>query len=90
MLLNVATLLLKCHLLGKTSTKRTNVIFVLIGHCESTAVSPAGQKIGCITKKGPCKVIGITYPRPNFGWICLERAKKGPNSSTISPLYYSL
>jgi hypothetical protein len=29
MLLNVAPVLLNCHLLGKTSTKRTNVIFVL-------------------------------------------------------------
>ena len=30
MLLNVAPLLLNCHLLCKISTKRTNVIFVLI------------------------------------------------------------
>ncbi len=29
MLLNVAPILLNCHLLGKTSTKRSNVIFVL-------------------------------------------------------------
>ncbi len=29
MLLNVALVLLNCHLLGKTSTKRINVIFVL-------------------------------------------------------------
>ncbi len=29
MLLNVAPELLNCHLLGKTSTKNTNVIFVL-------------------------------------------------------------
>ncbi len=76
-LLNVATLLLKCHLLGKTSTKRTNVIFVLIGHSESTAVLPAGQKIGRITQKGLCKVIGLTNPRPNFGWISPDKGKKG-------------
>ena len=77
MLLNVALLLLNCHLLGKTSTKRTNVIFVPIGYCESTAVLPAGRKIGSITQKEPCKVIGLTNPRPNFGWICPERTKKG-------------
>ncbi len=86
MLLNVAPLLLNCHLLGKTSTKRTNVIFVPIGYSESTAVLPAGQKIGRITQKEPCKVIGLTKPRPNFGQIFPKRAKKGPNSSTIFSL----
>jgi hypothetical protein len=50
MLLNVAPKLLNCHLLGKTSTKRTNVIFVPIGYSESTAVLPAGRKIGRITQ----------------------------------------
>jgi hypothetical protein len=86
MLLNVALLLLNCHLLGKKSTKRTNVIFVPIGYSESeysTAVLPAGRKISRITQKERCKVIGLTNPRPNFGQIFLERAKKGPNSSTI-------
>ncbi len=78
MLLNVAPLLLNCHLLGKTSTKRTNVIFVPIGYSESTAVLPGGRKIGRITQKEPCKVIGITNPWPNFGQIFPERAKKGP------------
>jgi hypothetical protein len=29
MLLNVAPVLLNCHLLGKTTTKKTNVIFIL-------------------------------------------------------------
>jgi hypothetical protein len=53
MLLNVAPLLLNCHLLGKTSTKETNVIFVPIGYSESTAVLPAGRKIGRITQKEP-------------------------------------
>jgi hypothetical protein len=86
MLLNVAPLLLNCHLLGKTSTKRTNVIFEPIGYSESTAVLPAGRKFGRITQKEPCKVIGLTNPRPNFGQIFPERAKKGPNSSTILSL----
>jgi hypothetical protein len=86
MLLNVAPLLLNCHLLGKTSTKRTNVIFVPLGYSESTAVLPAGRKIGSITQKEPCKVIGLTNSRPNFGQIFPERAKKGPNSSTILSL----
>ncbi len=84
MLLNVAPLLLNCHLLGKTSTKRKNVIFVPIGYSESTAVLPAGRKIGRITQKEPCKVI----PRPNFGQIFPETAKNGPNSSTILSLYF--
>jgi hypothetical protein len=75
MLLNVAPLLLNSHLLGKTSTKRTNVIFVPIGYSESTAVLPAGRKIGRITQKEPCKVIGLTNPRPNFSQIFPERAK---------------
>ncbi len=79
MLLNVALLLLNCHLLGKTSTKRT-------GCSESTAVLPAGRKIGRVTQKEPCNVIGLTNLRPNFGQIFLERAKKGPNSSTILSL----
>ncbi len=78
MLLHVASLLLNCHLLGKTSTKRTNVIFVPISYSESTAVLPAGRKISLITQKEPCKVIGLTNPRPNFGKIFPERAKKGP------------
>ncbi len=69
MLLNVAPLLLNCHLLGKTSTKRTNVIFVPIGYSESTAVLPAGQKIGRVTQKEPCKVIGLTNPGPKRGLI---------------------
>ena len=86
MLLNVAPLLLNCHLLGKTSTKRTNVIFVPIGHNESTAVLPAGQKIGRITQKEPCKVISLTNLRPNFGQIFPERAKKGPSSFTVLSL----
>ncbi len=83
MLLNVAPLLLNCHLLGKTPTKRTNVIFVPIGYSESTAVLPAGQKIGRITQKEPCKVIGLTNPQPNLARYFQKRAKKGPNSSTI-------
>ena len=87
MLLNVAPVLLNCHLLGKTSTKRTNVIFVLyLLATVSTAVLPAGRKIGRVTQKEPCKVIGLTNPRPNFGQIFPERAKKGPNSSTILTL----
>ena len=87
MLLNVAPLLLNCHLLGKTSTKRTNVIFVLyLLATVSTAVLPAGRKIGRVTQKEPCKVIGLTNPWPNFGQIFPERAKKGPNSSTILTL----
>ncbi len=86
MLLNVAPLLLNCHLLGKTSTKRTNVFFVPIGYSESPAVLPAGRKIGGITQKEPCKVIGLTNSQPNFGQIFPERAKKGPNSSTILSL----
>jgi hypothetical protein len=81
--LNVAPLFLNCHLLGKTSTKRKNVIFVPIGYSESTAVLPAGRKIGRITQKELCKVIGLTNPQPNFGQIFPERAKKGPNSSTV-------
>jgi hypothetical protein len=76
-LINVAPLLLKCHLLGKTSTKRTNVIFVPIGYSESKAVLPAGRKIGCITQKEQCKVIGLTNPRSSFGQIFPERAKNG-------------
>jgi hypothetical protein len=80
MLLHVALLLLNCHLLGKTSTKRTNVICVPIGSSESTAVLPAGRKIGRITQKELCKVIGLTNSRTNFGQIYPERAKKGPNS----------
>jgi hypothetical protein len=83
MLLNIAPLLLNCHLLGKASTKRTNVIFVPIGYSESTAVLPAGRKIGCITQNEPCKVIGLTNPRSNFGQMFQERAKKGLYSSTI-------
>jgi hypothetical protein len=83
MLLNVAPVLLNCHLLGKTSTKRTNVIFIPIGYSESTAVLPAGRKIGRITQKEPCKVIGLINPRPNFGQIFPKMAKKRPNSSTI-------
>ncbi len=90
MLLNVAPFLLNCHLLGKTSTKRTNVIFVPIGYSESTAVLPAGRKIGRITQKKLRKVIGLTNPRPNFGQIFPEKAKKGPNSSTISSPSFSL
>jgi hypothetical protein len=86
MLLNVAPLLLNYHLLGKTSTKRTNWIFVPIGYSENTAVLPAGPKISRITQKVPCKVIGLTNPRPNFGQIFPERAEKGPNSSTILSL----
>ncbi len=86
MLLNVALLLLNCHLLGEPSTKRSNVIFVPIGHSESTAVLPAGRKIGPITQKEPFKVIGLTNPGPNFGQIFSEWAKKGPNSSTILSL----
>jgi hypothetical protein len=79
MLLNVAPFLLNCHLLGKTSTKRTNVIFVPIGYSESTAVLPAGRKINRITQKEPFKKIALTNPRPNIGQIFPERAKKGPN-----------
>jgi hypothetical protein len=86
MLLNVALLLLNCHLLGKTSTKRTNVIFVPIGYTESTAVLPADRKIDRIAQKEPCKLIGLTNPRPNFGQIFPERARKGSNSSTILSL----
>ncbi len=87
MLLNVAPVLLNCHLLGKTSTKRTNVIFVLyLLATVSTAVLPAGRKIGRVTQKEPCKVIGLTNPWPNFGQRFPERAKKGPNSSTILTL----
>ena len=86
MLLYVAPVLLNCHLLGKTSTKRTNVIFIPIGYSESTAVLPAGRKIGRVTQKEPCKVIGLTNTWPNFGQIFPERAKKGPNSSTILSL----
>jgi hypothetical protein len=90
MLLNVAPLLLNCHLLAKTSTKSTSVIFVPIDYSESTAVLPAGQKIGRKTQKEPCKVIGLTNPRSNFGQIFPERAKKGPNSSTILILIFPL
>jgi hypothetical protein len=85
-LLNVAPLLLNCHLLGKTSTKRTNVIFVPIGYSKSTAVLPACRKIAGITQKELCIVIGLTNPRLNFGQIFPERAKKRPNSSTILSL----
>ncbi len=83
--LNVAPLLLNCHLLGKTSTKRTNVI---IGYSESTDVLPAGRKIGRITQKELSKVIGLTNPWPNFGQIFPDRAKKGPNSVTICPFNF--
>jgi hypothetical protein len=62
-LLNLAPLLLDCHLLGKTSNKGTNMIFVPIGYSESTAVLPVGRKIGRITQKE----IGLTNPWPNFG-----------------------
>ncbi len=85
MLLNVAPLLLNCQLLGKTSTKRTNVIFVPIGHSESTAVLPAGRKIGRITQKEPCKVISLTNPRPNFGQIFPEKAKRGLTHQQFCP-----
>ncbi len=74
MLLNVAQLLLNCHLLGKTSTKRTNVIFVPIGYSESTAVLPAGQKIGPITQKEPCKVISLQI----HSHILARYFQKGP------------
>jgi hypothetical protein len=88
MLLNVAPLLLNCHLLGKTSTKRTNVIFVPIGYSESTAVLPAGRKIGRITQKEPCKVIGLTNPRPNFGQIFPQRAKKSLTHQQFCPFNF--
>jgi hypothetical protein len=67
---------------------RTNVIFAPIGYSESTAVLPAGRKIGPITQKEPCKV--ITNLRPNFGQIFPERAKKGLKSSTMLSLEFSL
>ncbi len=86
MLLNVAPLLLNCHLLGKTSTKRTNMIFVPIVLATVRVQLPAGRKIDRITQKEPWKAIGLTNPRPNFGQIFPERAKKGPNSSSILSL----
>ncbi len=85
MLLSVAPLLLNCHLLGKTSTKRTNVILVPIGYSESTAVLPTGRKIGRITQKEPCKGIGLTNPQPNFGKIFPERAKMGLTHQQFCP-----
>ena len=60
MLLNVAPVLLNCHLLGETLTKGTNVIFVLYLLATvrvQLAVLPAGRKIGRITQKELCKVI---------------------------------
>ena len=89
MLLNVAPVLLNCHLLGRLQELQENkcdLCTVPIGYSESTAVLPAGRKIGRVTQKEPCKVIGLTNPRPNFGQIFPERAKKGPNSSTILTL----
>jgi hypothetical protein len=84
MLLNVAPVLLNCHLLGKTSTKRTTVIFVL--YLLATVRVQLCCQIGRVTQKESCKVIGLTNPRPNFGQIFPERAKKGPTSSTILSL----
>jgi hypothetical protein len=66
------------------------VIFVPIGYSESTAVLPAGRKIGRITQKEPCKVIGLPNPRPNFGQIFPEKAKKGPNSNNFVPLIFPI
>jgi hypothetical protein len=88
MLLNLAPFLLNCHLLGKTSTKRTNVIFVPIGYSESTAVLPAGRKIGRITQKEPCKVIGLTNPRPNFGQIFPKGPKGGLTHQQFCPFNF--
>jgi hypothetical protein len=72
-LLNIAPFLLDCHMLGKTLTKRTNVIFVPIGYSESTAVLPAGRKIGHITQKD----IALTNPRQNFGFGFSRKGQKG-------------
>jgi hypothetical protein len=70
--------LLDCHLFGKTSANRINVVFVPIGYSESTAVLPTGRKIGHITQKEPCKKIsGLTNPWPNFGQIFLKGPKRG-------------
>jgi hypothetical protein len=77
MLLNVAPLLLNCHLLGKTSTKSTNVTFVPIGYSESTAVLPAGQKFGRITQKEPCKAICITKSTAEFWPDIFRKGQKG-------------
>jgi hypothetical protein len=85
MLLNVAPLLLNCHLLCKTSTKRTNVSFVDFGYSESTAVLPlpAGRKIGLITQKEPCKVIGLTNPD-----ISEKGPKKGLTHQQFCPFNF--
>jgi hypothetical protein len=66
---------------GKTSTIGANVLF---GYSESAAVLPTGREIVCITQK----VSGLTWL--NFGPIFPGRAKKGPNSSTVLSLYFSL
>jgi hypothetical protein len=76
MLLNAAPLLLNCHLLGKTSTKRKNVIFVPIGYSESTAVLPAGRKIGRIPQKEP-------WPYKSTADFWPENFKKGPKRGLI-------
>jgi hypothetical protein len=62
------------HLLGKTSTNGTIVIFVPFYYSESTAVLPTGLKIGHITQKEPGKkVSGLTDPRPDFAWGDISR-----------------
>jgi hypothetical protein len=87
MLLNVAPVLLNCHLLGKTSTKRTNVIFVLylLATVRVQLCCQLAEK-SAKTQKELCKVISLTNPWPNFGQILPERAKRGPSSSTILSL----
>jgi hypothetical protein len=51
-------------------------------------VLPAGQKIGCITQKELCKVIGLTNPRPNFGQIFQERPKRGLTYQQFCPFNF--
>jgi hypothetical protein len=46
----------------------------------SEAVFPTGRFFGCITQKGPSKIVsGRTNLRHNFGRIFPEMAEKGPN-----------
>jgi hypothetical protein len=52
------------------------------------AVLPTGKKLQ-ISKGTNKKVSGLTNQRLNFDRIFSERAKKGPNSSTVLCLYLS-
>jgi hypothetical protein len=77
------------HLLGQTSTNKTNVIFVPIGYSEGTAVLATGRKIGRITQKEPSKKIsGITNPWPNFGGIFPKGPKRGVTHQQFCPFTF--